>query len=50
MWIKIIFAIVIIASLGFPIDKNDWNRERSMHMATICIAGILALAAVVIFS
>lgn len=50
MWIKIIFAIVIIISFVGSIAEMDRNKSGSMHMASICIAGILALAAVVIFS
>ncbi|WP_178382691.1 hypothetical protein [Paenibacillus sp. P46E] len=50
MWVKIIFAIIVIISLIGSIAEMDRNKEGSMHMSAICIAGILALAAVVIFS
>ncbi|WP_157685626.1 hypothetical protein [Paenibacillus donghaensis] len=50
MWIKIILAVVIIISFIGSVAEMDRDKEGSMHMAGICIAGILALAAIVIFS
>lgn len=49
MWIKIIFAIIAIISLIGAVAEMDRNKEGSVQMSAICIAGILALAAVVIF-
>lgn len=50
MWIKIIFAIVIIISLLTAVDKSDQNKVTSMHLAAICIAGIIALTVMVIWT
>ncbi|MBY3623793.1 hypothetical protein HGO21_30215 [Acinetobacter sp. CUI P1] len=50
MWIKIIFAVVIIISFIGSVAEMDRNKFGSMHMAAICVASIIALAAVVIWA
>jgi hypothetical protein len=50
MWIKIIFAFILLVSFIGSIAEMDRNKFGSMHMAAICVASIIALAAVVIFS
>ncbi len=50
MWVKIIIAIIVIISFAGTIAEIDRNKEGSMHIAGICIAGMLALAVVVTFS
>lgn len=50
MWIKIIFAIILIISFIGSIAEMDRNKSGSLHMAAICVASIIALAAVVIYS
>lgn len=50
MWIKIIFAIIVIIAFIGSIAEMDRNKSGSMQMSAICIASILALAAVVIWA
>lgn len=50
MWIKIFFAVIAFLALVFAAeDDSKINRQRLMHMASISLASIIALAAVVIF-
>jgi hypothetical protein len=50
MWTEIIFKAIILGSFIRVLAEMDRNKEGSLHMAAICISGILALAGVVIFS
>lgn len=50
-WIEIIFAFIAILSFISAADKESiLYKQRGMHMAAICVASIIALAADVIFS
>ncbi|MEK5415124.1 hypothetical protein [Paenibacillus sp. FSL L8-0708] len=50
MWIEVIFAIIVMISFTGSVAEMDRNKSGGMHMAAICVASIIALAAVIIFS
>lgn len=50
MWIKIFFAGMAFLALSNAADSDSKsNRQRLMHMSSICLASIIALAVVVIY-
>lgn len=50
MWIKIFLAVMAFLAFAVAAERDSKiNRQRLMHMASICLASIIALAAVVIF-
>lgn len=50
MWIKIFFAFIAFIALIFAAENDSKiNRQRLMHMASISLAALIALAAVVIW-
>lgn len=51
MWIKIIFAIIISLSFIEASNKaSSVDKQHGLQMAAICLASIVALAAVVILT